>query len=209
MQIYTLKTLNITSSPKTGDKTYELVKQEVMNIESEAAKGDLTNSLTSKPVYEGILSNNCQISCSCLWPRLLPTDSSPITRQDPRKLRHLPLRKKCALFLATPSGEPPSDPPRTPSAPLLPLRIGWHLVPFGTLSVPKLSAKGSLTGYGFSVFAAPMTSNTQCMVVLRHALRLDEVDHDFLTSSKACWDPPLAPAGFEQVQCLSVARSAV
>ena len=34
MQIYTLKTLNITSSPKIGDKTYELVKQEVMNIES-------------------------------------------------------------------------------------------------------------------------------------------------------------------------------
>lgn len=34
MQIYTLKTLNITSSPKTGDKTYELVKQEIINIES-------------------------------------------------------------------------------------------------------------------------------------------------------------------------------
>ncbi|KAL3138942.1 hypothetical protein ABBQ32_005755 [Trebouxia sp. C0010 RCD-2024] len=33
-QIYTLKTLNITSSPKTGDKTYELVKQEIINIES-------------------------------------------------------------------------------------------------------------------------------------------------------------------------------
>lgn len=51
-----------------------------------------------------------------------------------------------------------------------------------------------------------MTSNTQCMVVLRHALRLDEVNHDFVTSSKACWDPPLATAGFEQVQCLSVAN---
>ena len=34
MQIYTLKTLNITSSPKTGDKTYELVKQEIETIES-------------------------------------------------------------------------------------------------------------------------------------------------------------------------------
>lgn len=32
--MHTLKTLNITSSPKTGNKTHELVKQEIMNIES-------------------------------------------------------------------------------------------------------------------------------------------------------------------------------
>lgn len=44
------------------------------------------------------------------------------------------------------------------------------------------------------------------MVVLRHALRLDEVDHEFVTSSEACWDPPLAPAGFEQVPSLPVAH---
>ena len=40
---------------------------------------------------------------------------------------------------------------------------------------------------------------TQTMVVLRHALRLDEVDAEFETSSKAWWDPPLAQKGFEQV----------
>ncbi|KAL0029958.1 hypothetical protein WJX77_009700 [Trebouxia sp. C0004] len=36
------------------------------------------------------------------------------------------------------------------------------------------------------------------MVVMRHALRLDEVDDDFVSSSKAWWDPPLAPKGFDQ-----------
>ena len=50
-----------------------------------------------------------------------------------------------------------------------------------------------------------MPPKRQCMVVLRHALRLDEVDPDFAGSSKAPWDPPLAPAGFEQVQNLSAA----
>ncbi|KAL0053573.1 hypothetical protein WJX82_007749 [Trebouxia sp. C0006] len=33
---------------------------------------------------------------------------------------------------------------------------------------------------------------------MRHALRLDEVDHDFVSSSKAWWDPPLAQKGFGQ-----------
>ncbi|KAL0034447.1 hypothetical protein WJX79_002512 [Trebouxia sp. C0005] len=33
---------------------------------------------------------------------------------------------------------------------------------------------------------------------MRHALRLDEVDHDFVSSSKAWWDPPLAQKGFDQ-----------
>ncbi|DBB12889.1 TPA: hypothetical protein ACH3X3_005649 [Trebouxia sp. C0006] len=39
---------------------------------------------------------------------------------------------------------------------------------------------------------------SQTMVVMRHALRLDEVDHDFVSSSKAWWDPPLAQKGFGQ-----------
>lgn len=70
----------------------------------------------------------------------------------------------------------------------------------GVIATPKLIC---VVGGG-----SIMTSKTQCMVVLRHALRLDEVDHKFVTSSEACWDPPLAPAGFEQVQCLSVAHQA-
>ncbi|KAA6423094.1 MAG: hypothetical protein FRX49_07081 [Trebouxia sp. A1-2] len=40
---------------------------------------------------------------------------------------------------------------------------------------------------------------SQTMVVMRHALRLDEVDHDFVSSSKAWWDPPLAQKGFDQM----------
>ncbi|KAL3137968.1 hypothetical protein ABBQ38_005212 [Trebouxia sp. C0009 RCD-2024] len=48
-----------------------------------------------------------------------------------------------------------------------------------------------------------MPPKRQCMVVLRHALRLDEVDLAFVGSSKAPWDPPLAPAGFEQARAVS------
>ena len=45
-----------------------------------------------------------------------------------------------------------------------------------------------------------MTRKTQTMIVMRHALRLDEVDASFVTSSSTWWDPPLAKAGFEQVR---------
>lgn len=34
MQVYTLKTINITANPKTGDNTYEHVSQEIETIES-------------------------------------------------------------------------------------------------------------------------------------------------------------------------------
>ena len=34
MQIFTKKTINITSSPKTGDKTYEHMKEEIEELES-------------------------------------------------------------------------------------------------------------------------------------------------------------------------------
>ena len=40
------------------------------------------------------------------------------------------------------------------------------------------------------------------MVVMRHALRQDEVDPDFVSSSTAWWDPPLAEQGFQQVEAL-------
>jgi hypothetical protein len=34
MQVYTLKTINITANPKPGDNTYEHVRQEIETIES-------------------------------------------------------------------------------------------------------------------------------------------------------------------------------
>ena len=50
-----------------------------------------------------------------------------------------------------------------------------------------------------------MVPKTQKMVVMRHALRQDELDPSFVTNSSTWWDPPLAPAGFKQVhppQCV-------
>ena len=34
MQVFTKKTINITSSPKTGDKTFEHMKEEIQELES-------------------------------------------------------------------------------------------------------------------------------------------------------------------------------
>lgn len=44
------------------------------------------------------------------------------------------------------------------------------------------------------------------MLVMRHALRLDEVDSDFVASSTAWWDPPLADKGFDQVPFGALAK---
>lgn len=46
----------------------------------------------------------------------------------------------------------------------------------------------------------------QNMLVMRHALRLDEVDSDFVASSTAWWDPPLAEKGFDQVPFGALAK---
>ena len=64
--------------------------------------------------------------------------------------------------------------------------------------VPQVQQSKSL-GCKWLGRTAGMSFNTQSMVVLRHALRLDEIDENFVHSSDAWWDPPLAPAGVQQV----------
>ena len=46
-------------------------------------------------------------------------------------------------------------------------------------------------------------SKAQTLVVMRHALRQDEVDPGFVSSSTAWWDPPLAEQGLQQVEALA------
>ncbi len=40
----------------------------------------------------------------------------------------------------------------------------------------------------------------QCLVVMRHGLRQDEVQSDWASTSLQPWDPPLSAGGFEMVR---------
>lgn len=42
------------------------------------------------------------------------------------------------------------------------------------------------------------SDDRQNLLVLRHGLRVDEVERDWVSTSSRPWDPPLAPQGLEQ-----------